>query len=46
MSEDYKEGDNKFTGKIEKVTISVTPPPAQVQKEEEAQDVVIDEGMN
>jgi hypothetical protein len=35
VSEDYKEGDNKFTGTIDKVTIAVTPPPAQVQKEEE-----------
>ena len=46
MSEDYKEGDNKFTGTIHKVTIAVTPPPAQVQKEEESQDAVIDEGIN
>jgi len=46
VSEDYKEGDNKFTGAIGKVTIAVTPPPAQVQKDEEAQDAVIDEGMN
>src|SRR4029077_3008992 len=46
VSEDYKEGDNRFTGKIDKVTIAVTPPPAQVQKEEEAQDAVIEEGIN
>jgi len=46
VSEDYKEGDNKFTGMIDNVTIAVTPPPAQVQKEEESQDAVIDEGMN
>jgi hypothetical protein len=46
VTEDYKEGDNKFTGTIDKVTIAVTPPPAQVQKEEEAQDAVIDEGIN
>ena len=46
VSEDYKEGDNKFTGTIDKVTIAVTPPPAQVQEEEERQDAVIDEGMN
>jgi arylsulfatase len=46
VSEDYKEGDNKFTGTIDKVTITVTPPPAQVQKEEEGQDAVIDEGIN
>jgi len=46
VSEDYKEGDNKFTGMIDKVTITVTPPPAQVQKEEEGQEAVIDEGIN
>jgi hypothetical protein len=46
VSEDYKEGDNKFTGTIDKVTIAVTPPPAQVQEEEERQDAVIDEGIN
>jgi hypothetical protein len=46
VTEDYKEGDNKFTGTIDKVTIAVTPPPAQVQKEEESQDAVIDEGIN
>ncbi|MFZ0678031.1 arylsulfatase [Candidatus Binatus sp.] len=46
VSEDYKEGDNKFTGMIDKVTIAVTPPPAEVQKEEERQDAVIDEGVN
>jgi hypothetical protein len=46
VTEDYKEGDNKFTGTIDKVTIAITPPPAEVQKEEEGQDAVIDEGMN
>jgi arylsulfatase len=46
VSEDYKEGDNKFTGTIDKVTIAVTPPPTEVQKEEERQDAVIDEGSN
>ncbi len=46
VTEDYKEGDNRFTGTIDKVTIAVTPPPAQVQKEEERQDAVIDEGVN
>jgi hypothetical protein len=46
VTEDYKEGDNKFTGTIDKVTIAATPPPAQVQKEEEAQDAVIEEGIN
>jgi hypothetical protein len=25
VSDDYKEGDNKFTGKIQKVTIDVGP---------------------
>ena len=25
MTDDYKEGDNKFTGKIQKVTIEVGP---------------------
>ena len=46
VSEDYKEGDNKFTGTIDKVTIAVTPPPPAIQKEEESQDAVIDEGIN
>src|SRR6202042_1969203 len=46
VSEDYKEGDNKFTGTIDKVTIAVTPPPAAVQTEEERQDAEIDEVMN
>jgi arylsulfatase A-like enzyme len=46
VSEDYKEGDNKFTGTIDKVTIAETPPPPEVQKEEERQDAIIDEGMN
>jgi hypothetical protein len=46
VTEDYKEGDDKFTGTIDKATIAVTPPPAQVQKEEERQDAVIDEGIN
>jgi arylsulfatase A-like enzyme len=46
VSEDYKEGDNRFTGTIDKVTIAVTPPPAAVQTEEERQDAEIDEGMN
>jgi hypothetical protein len=45
VSEDYKEGNNKFTGKIYLVTIAVTPPPAQAQNEEERQDAVIDEGI-
>lgn len=46
VTEDYKEGDNKFTGAIGKITIAVTPPPAEVQKDEERQDAVIDEGIN
>jgi hypothetical protein len=46
VTEDYKEGDNKFTGTIEKITLTVTPPPAEVDKAEERQDAVIDEGIN
>ena len=45
MTEDYKEGDNKFTGTIDKVTIAVTPPPAQVGKDEERGDAVAQEGI-
>ncbi|MGH7925228.1 MAG: arylsulfatase, partial [Candidatus Binatus sp.] len=46
VTEDYKEGDNKFTGTIDKITLAVTPPPAEVERKEESQDAVIDEGMN
>ena len=46
VSEDYKQGDNTFAGTIDKVTIAVTPSPAEVQKEEEREDAVIDEGIN
>jgi len=46
VTEDYKEDGNKFTGTIDKVTIAATPPPAQVQKEEERQEAVIEEGIN
>jgi Sulfatase len=46
VTEDYKEGDNKFTGVIDKITLAVTPPSAQVEKDEERQDAVIDEGIN
>jgi arylsulfatase A-like enzyme len=46
VTEDYKEGNNKFTGTIEKITLAVTPPPAEVEKTEERQDAVIDEGIN
>ena len=46
VTEDYKEGDNKFTGVIEKMTIAVTPPPAEVEKDEEGRDAVIYEGIN
>jgi hypothetical protein len=46
VTEDYKEGDNKFTGTIGKITLAVTPPPAEVDKAEERQDAVIDEGIN
>jgi hypothetical protein len=45
VTEDYKEGDNKFTGTIDKVTIAVTPPPAQVEKEEGRGDAVAQEGI-
>ncbi len=46
VTEDYKEGDNKFTGTIEKIVLTITPPPPEVQKHEERQDAVIDEGIN
>ena len=46
VTEDYKEGDNKFTGTIDKIVLTITPPPAAVEKEEESQDAIIDEGMN
>ena len=46
VTEDYKEGDNKFTGTIEKITLTVTPPPAEVEKDEERQAAIIDEGMD
>ncbi len=46
VTEDYKEGDNKFTGTIDKITLAVTPPPAEVEKDEERQEAVIDEGIN
>jgi arylsulfatase len=46
VTEDYREGDNKFTGTIEKITLTVTPPPAEVEKDEERQAAIIDEGMN
>jgi hypothetical protein len=45
VTEDYKEGDNKFIGTIEKVTIAVTPPPAQVEKDEESGDAIFQEGI-
>jgi hypothetical protein len=35
VTEDYKEGDNKFTGTIDEVTIAVTPQPAPVEKDDE-----------
>jgi arylsulfatase len=46
VSEDYREGESKFSGTIDKVTIAVKPPPAPVQKEEERQEAIIDEGIN
>jgi hypothetical protein len=44
----YAFGDatNKFTGTIEKIVLTITPPPPEVQKDEERQDAVIDEGIN
>jgi arylsulfatase A-like enzyme len=45
VTEDYKEGDNKFTGTIDKVTIAETPPPAQVEKEEDRGNAVADQGI-
>jgi hypothetical protein len=45
VTEDYKEGDNKFTGTIDKVTIAVTPPPADIEKEEGRGDAVADQGI-
>ena len=46
VTEDYKEGDNKFNGTIDKITLTVTPPPAEVEKDEERQEAIIDEGMD
>jgi hypothetical protein len=46
VTEDYKEGDNKFNGIIEGIMLAVTPAPAEVDKAEERQDAVIDEGIN
>ncbi len=45
VTEDYKEGDNKFTGTIDKVTIAVTPPPAEVGKEEDRGAAIADQGI-
>ena len=46
VTEDYKEGDNKFNGSIDKITLAITPPPTGVEKAEESEDAVIDEEMN
>ena len=46
VTEDYKEGDNKFTGTIDKITLAVTPPPQQTEKDGQSQGAVIDEGIN
>jgi arylsulfatase A-like enzyme len=46
VTEDYKEGDNKFTGTIGKVVLTVTPPPASVSEEEDRGNANIDEGLN
>ena len=35
MTDDYKEGDNKFTGKIRKVVIDVQPVGASQKQEED-----------
>jgi arylsulfatase A-like enzyme len=46
VTEDYKEVDNKFTGTIGKVVLTVTPPPASVSEEEDRGNANIDEGLN
>jgi arylsulfatase A-like enzyme len=46
VTEDYKEGDNKFNGTIDKITLAITQPPADVEKAEEREDATIDEDMN
>jgi len=46
VSDDYKEGDNKFNGTIDKIVLWITPPPAEVDQDEERQEAVIDEGIN
>jgi hypothetical protein len=45
VTEDYKEGDNKFTGAINKVTIATTPPSAQVGKDEESGEAIFQESI-
>ena len=45
VTEDYKEGDNKFTGTIDKITLAVTLPPALVEKEEDGGAAVAAEGI-
>jgi len=46
VSEDYEEGDNKFSGAIEKIVLKAEAAPDGAEKEEERQDAVIDEGVN
>ncbi|MGH8335791.1 MAG: arylsulfatase, partial [Gammaproteobacteria bacterium] len=46
VTEDYKEGDNKFNGTIDKITLTITPAPVAIDKAEESEDAVIDEEMN
>jgi arylsulfatase len=46
VTEDYKEGDNKFTGAIDKIVLTITPPPTEVEKDEQRQQGVIDQGTN
>ncbi len=45
VTEDYKEGDNKFTGTIDTVTIAITPPPPQSAKDEDRGATTAQEGI-
>ena len=38
VSNDYKQGDNRFTGKIVKVTIDVKPSPLSADDQKAAED--------
>jgi arylsulfatase A-like enzyme len=46
VTEDYKEGENQFTGIIEKVTIATTPPGPKVERNESAGEAAVAEGEN